>query len=512
MALRIDIGALKPAKKLSDGRVRAEAHIARVGVQEYIDEHGKVRRELRTPEEVFDPESMDSFAQVPVTNTHPSERVTADNARQYMIGASGDRIQRDDDHLRAALMLADAETIDEMKRENKFEVSCGYTCDVIDGKGVHPVYGAYDARQTNIRGNHIAVNIHRARAGATARVRMDDATRLLADSVAFAKSRPGGRSIRLDQAAVTRVDSKLTNAVDGHQHLIDLQPDYGDRMSGSTSWAANEKGVDHAHAWVRNANGSITIAESSGHTHTILDLDSGSVTVQDDVVHHLPRGRKMAVSKKTTTKTDELTIEAAAEELRKAETRADAAEGSLSKETKRADEAEGRCESLEKEIETLKANRLDQKEIDKRDATIVELQKKLGKETSRADAAESPERFNGGVKRRVKIFQASTAILGQDLVTDAATDRELMCAVVEKLHGASIDKDADGKERSLDYVTARFDAAVEQFMESGETLDRLREMTRGKTVETPRDDARTAHASYVDRQQNAWKPKAAAAK
>lgn len=446
MALRVDKGTLRPAKKLDDGRVIADAFITRAGVFEYLDERGNVRRELREPSEVFDPRSLESFAQVPVTNAHPHERVTADNARQYMIGASGERVERDDDHVRASLMIADSDTLDEMRRQRKYDVSCGYTCDVVEGKGVHPVYGEYDARQTNIRGNHIAVNLHRGRAG-TARVRMDAA--------------------ELARRAIERA---------------------------------------------------VAVSKASNRTTSRVRMDGAAVMVQDDDEQPTrQRGRSMPpVNKpKTTDKTDaaeqKKLLDAAADELAKAEQRADAAEDALDKEVKRADAAEGRVASLEAEVKALKEGRLDEAELRKRDTEIETLKRKLAKLQSRVDEAESPERFSKGVARRVKILGAAGPILGERVVTDSATDFELMCAVVEKLHGVDIRKDDDGNERSIDYVTARFDAAIEGWSEGENTLDRLREMTRGRSVEAPREDAASARAKYVHRQQTAWNPNASKA-
>lgn len=156
---------------MPDGRVIVDAHIARVGVQEYELPDGTIRRELRTRAEVFAPKAMSSFEQVPVTRLHPSTAVTADNATIHMVGASGERVVPDDDHVRTQLMVADKTTINDMDRYPG--VSCGYFCDLVHTPGVDPEFGAYDAIQTNIRGNHIAVAVPNPRAGKTARVRMD---------------------------------------------------------------------------------------------------------------------------------------------------------------------------------------------------------------------------------------------------------------------------------------------------------------------------------------------------
>lgn len=69
-----------------------------------------------------------------------------------------------------------------------------------------------------------------------------------------------------------RKDAVLTSAVDGHQHSIDLDDpadEWRDQLS--TSYQVSE-GADtgHCHAWTYDeATGAITIAEDSGHTHTV---------------------------------------------------------------------------------------------------------------------------------------------------------------------------------------------------------------------------------------------------
>src|SRR3989304_6162223 len=113
---RIDLSALRPVKRMADGRVRAEAHITKIGVFEYMNEDGTTRLELRRPREVFDAESLASFEQVPVTNGHPTiGALTAQNAREYMIGSTGEKVVRDDDHVRTTLMVADATAVRDME-------------------------------------------------------------------------------------------------------------------------------------------------------------------------------------------------------------------------------------------------------------------------------------------------------------------------------------------------------------------------------------------------------------
>ena len=161
----------KPVR-LPNGFVRAEGYLTRSGIFVYRDSNGRTVRELRTPDEVMSRETVDSFALVPVTNDHPPELLTADNAKRYAVGAVSEQVQPDGDKLRASLMITDAKTI-EAVQGGKVELSCGYTADVVTESGTWNGQ-RYDARQTNIRGNHVAI-VDVGRAGPECALRMDAA-------------------------------------------------------------------------------------------------------------------------------------------------------------------------------------------------------------------------------------------------------------------------------------------------------------------------------------------------
>lgn len=161
----------KPVR-LPNGFVRAEGYLTRSGIFVYRDAQGKTVRELRPPEEVMHADSLASFGMMPVTNDHPPELLTADNAKQYAVGAVSEQVQPDGDKLRASLMITDAKTI-EAVQAGKVELSCGYTADVVAEAGTWNGQ-RYDARQTNIRGNHVAI-VDVGRAGPECALRMDAA-------------------------------------------------------------------------------------------------------------------------------------------------------------------------------------------------------------------------------------------------------------------------------------------------------------------------------------------------
>lgn len=159
----------KPVR-LPNGFVRAEGYLTRTGIFVYRDAKGNTVRELRTPDEVLHPEALASFALVPVTNDHPPELLTADNAKQYTVGSVSESVVADGDKVRAALMITDAEAIEALDT-GRSELSCGYTADVVTESGVWEGQ-PYDAVQRNIRGNHVAL-VDAGRAGPTCSIRMD---------------------------------------------------------------------------------------------------------------------------------------------------------------------------------------------------------------------------------------------------------------------------------------------------------------------------------------------------
>src|SRR6185312_8000031 len=176
--------ASPPSRKpelLPNGFLKADAVLTRVGVFTYRLADGTTRRELRLPEEVFKADSMASFEMLPVTDDHPPVMVTADNATLYQRGNVGNDIRRDGDLLCGSVMVTDKALVKQITSGKKDQLSNGYDCDLEMTPGTHADYGAYDAIQRNIVGNHVAV-VKDARAGPVARVRMDGDAVLVADA------------------------------------------------------------------------------------------------------------------------------------------------------------------------------------------------------------------------------------------------------------------------------------------------------------------------------------------
>ena len=171
---RIDRGELQKPTKMANGWLRVDGKLTRTGVFAYRLGDGKVRRELRLPEEVFHADTLKSFGLVPVTDEHPPVFLDASNTKEFARGAVSAGPRKDGKFVVGELLVTDAALIEKLEGGAARELSCGYNCDLEEKVGVSEDGEHYDAIQRNIRGNHVAV-VQKGRAGPEARVRMDGA-------------------------------------------------------------------------------------------------------------------------------------------------------------------------------------------------------------------------------------------------------------------------------------------------------------------------------------------------
>lgn len=165
---RSDVGFF--CEETPEGFLRTSGRLTRTGVFLYGDAEGNEWGELRTPEEVFDPESMASFEMVVITDDHPETMVSSENVKDVQKGSVGSDVHREGDYLAASLLFTDSQVIRSI-RDGKVELSCGYMAQVVAEEG--SLDGIpYSGRQTKIRGNHLAL-VDAGRAGPECRVFCD---------------------------------------------------------------------------------------------------------------------------------------------------------------------------------------------------------------------------------------------------------------------------------------------------------------------------------------------------
>jgi len=185
---RYDRVVLK-ARYDENGYLEDSPVLTRIGVFKYLDGKGNERSELRRADDVFNADSLASYRNKPVTKGHPGN-VNASNVSGHQIGTVTTIGRQDSDNVISDIVIHDPRVI---KQDGWKELSVGYKVDLIEETGEFNGE-RYDAIQTNIRVNHLAV-VPSGRAG-NARLNLDaaDAATLNDDKEVY----PTMDKVRLD--------------------------------------------------------------------------------------------------------------------------------------------------------------------------------------------------------------------------------------------------------------------------------------------------------------------------
>jgi hypothetical protein len=165
--VRYDSMPLPRAYFTPEGYLKDKPILTSIGVFEYQD-HGKVRRELRLPEDVFAPESLRSYRGAPIVISHDAGLIDKDNVAENQIGTILSVGEKRGPDVVAEIIIHDT---DAMKSAGLKELSLGYNLDLDETPGVWNGQ-PYDAIQRHIRINHLAL-VREARAGEQARLNLD---------------------------------------------------------------------------------------------------------------------------------------------------------------------------------------------------------------------------------------------------------------------------------------------------------------------------------------------------
>lgn len=165
---RLDSVPLEKVEYTPEGFLIDTPRVTSVGVFDYHNPDGSVRRELRLPEHVFNESSLATYEGKPVIITHEVGRVSKDNVTDEIVGTILSKGYQDGDDVRAKIIIHDIETV---KQSGMRELSLGYDL-VLDETPGEWNGQPYDAIQTEIAINHLAV-VREARAGEQARLNID---------------------------------------------------------------------------------------------------------------------------------------------------------------------------------------------------------------------------------------------------------------------------------------------------------------------------------------------------
>lgn len=286
---RYDYTALKSHID-SDGFLHDSPIIGRVGVQEYINADGSTRKELRLPEEVFDQLSMDSAKGKPISIDHKEKLVTSKNANRVTIGTVLSVSRQDGDNLVTDIVIHSPDAIGARR-----ELSLGYTCDLEEIKGTHPVFGNYDAIQRGIKVNHLSV-VSRGRAG-VARLNMDSNEEVLDESQPKPKETKMTVKTKLDSGIEYEVCPEVS------AELVKLRSDASENTAKLDSVVAEktqlQSKIDELQAKVDGIDDAVAQAKSAGRTDALnrLSLEAKATTFKVDFADKSDREIKESVIK-----------------------------------------------------------------------------------------------------------------------------------------------------------------------------------------------------------------------
>ena len=378
-----------------DGYLVATPRISRTGIQLYRGSEVGMKdkavvRVYRPEAEVFHKDSMNSLAHRPLTNDHPSVPVTADNWKEFSVGQSGGEVVRDGEFVRVPMAFMDAKAIKDIKAGKK-QLSVGYSCDLEFKDGMTPDGQPYDAIQTNIRGNHIAL-VKAARGGD--RLTVGDQTTLLAplaiDSAAFAKA------------------AKL---------ICDGAFEQDAALAEGTAFIAGDYAIgDGAKVYVSALSKAKAEATESGDDAVVSAIDSLLGLVND----HKPMEKTMA----KTILVDGVSVEFATDQSAQIVQRALDQAAKLLKDAE-AEKGEGFKKFKKKEEEDAKTITELTTAKDGLTAEVATLKKSV------EDSKLTPQKLDQLVADRAVVSGKAKAVLGDKLVVDGKTDAEIKRQVVD---------------------------------------------------------------------------------
>lgn len=208
----------------------------------------------------------------------------------------------------------------------------------------------------------------------------------------------------------------------------------------------------------------------AGISDSSFDMGAKFKSLQDEIGAQTARALKAE-----TALGDVMTRVAAAEKARdEAGVRADKAEKDCMDHKDRADKAEKERDGYRAQLDAMRDERdsaikgkaESDKRADKSDAVA-----KSATEKARLDAlGERNSLINAEASRKAEIVTKASFVLGFDKKHFATSDRDLMAAVVKKVHDVEL---AAGE--TIDYVRARFDAAIDRALDVAGSQAQMRQ-------------------------------------
>jgi len=160
---------IEPFKENAQGFLVGRAVVTNTGIFRYVTKDGIIN-ELRAEDEVGKQDSLDTLKNISMTNDHPAVFVTPDNAKELSVGLTSNDVYFDNHRVSVTITITDKKAIQDVK-DGKVGLSCGYTAVLVMRSGERFGNIKYDAVQTDIRYNHVAI-VPAGRAGELATINL----------------------------------------------------------------------------------------------------------------------------------------------------------------------------------------------------------------------------------------------------------------------------------------------------------------------------------------------------
>jgi len=210
-----DKAPISGTRKTADGYLVAQAKVARAGIQEYRQsEIGQIGdgivRVYRPEQEVFLDASMHTYGNRPVTLGHPPEMVSADTWREKAVGITGGEVVRDGEYVSVPILVMDADAVKAIEGGTR-ELSMGYTANIELSDGLTPDGEHYDAIQTGLKMNHVAI-VPQARGGSE--LKIGDGEKAMADGIKTRTVMVDGLSVETTDAGAQAIEKLQAQLAD----------------------------------------------------------------------------------------------------------------------------------------------------------------------------------------------------------------------------------------------------------------------------------------------------------
>lgn len=464
--------------------MQVDGYAGRVGIYEYINPDGTIRRELRPADEVGKKTALDSFEDAPITNLHPTVAVTAGNSKVYSVGHAK-RATMDGANVATAMTITDKAAI-EAAQNGRDQLSPGYELDYDPLPGADKRYaypgnpeGRYDGIQKNIIVNHLAL-VDRARGGNAMKLRLDEREFEL-------------RSFRFDgfETGTLVLDAELD--ADARDKLRDSQfayPEEGklpindtEHVQAAMSRYSQTDFSKHAGSQKRAFTKIVAAAKAHGIDSTNFQKEYGD---RQDHVSNPQERTNMGDDKDKNTnpitpsvRTDEMFRSLEAQLINKT-TDLTVAQEALKTATSRADAAEGQVQELKKTIPILQA------EVQQARAAGETVE--IKKQRERADAAETAltslkGAWGAAIRARVALERRVAPVHPEGFRMDGLDDDQLMRASLKRLDsGADISPAV-----SSDTIRGKLEARLDMHEANARSLGQIATVLHTQEVQSPKE-------------------------